>query len=144
MRIVLSLLVAGALVASVAAAKEHGGQRGTIVSMTAVPCGSQGKRHKKTQELLCKEYVLRSETMEYHIRQAEAKHIVILPVGQETEFRIDKDRVRVRVPGRPRRVYLPGSLITTRSAWLTFRSRLPASPRCSMRSRTATISSITC
>jgi len=98
MRIVLSLLVAGALVASVAAAKEHGGQRGTIVSMTAVPCGSQGKRHKKTQELLCKEYVLRSETMEYHIRQAEAKHIVILPVGQETEFRIDKDRVRVRVP----------------------------------------------
>ena len=36
--------------------------------------------------------------MEYHIRQAEAKHIVILPVGQETEFRIDKDRVRVRVP----------------------------------------------
>jgi hypothetical protein len=98
MRTALSLFVTAALAASVAGAKEHGYQRGTIVSMNAVPCGSQVKRHKKTQELLCQEYVLRSDTMEYHIRQGEPKRTDLLPVGLETEFRLDKDRMRVRVP----------------------------------------------
>ena len=95
---VLSIFAIVALAMSVAGAKDHGYQRGMIVSMSSVPCGSQVKRHKKTQELLCQEYVLRSDTMEYHIRQGEPKRADLLPVGQETEFRIDKDRMRVRVP----------------------------------------------
>jgi hypothetical protein len=98
MRTAVLLFVTAALAASVAGAKEHGYQRGMIVSMSSVPCGSQVKRHKKTQELLCQEYVLRSDTMEYHIRQGEPKRTDLLPVGQETEFRVDKDRMRVRVP----------------------------------------------
>ena len=97
--IVLSLFAALAWAAGVAGAKEHGYQRGMIVSMSSVPCGSQVKRHKKTQELLCQEYVLRSDTMEYHIRQGEPKRADLLPVGQETEFRVDKDRIRIRAPG---------------------------------------------
>ncbi|PYV25975.1 MAG: hypothetical protein DMG27_08195 [Acidobacteria bacterium] len=96
---VLSLFAILAWAASVTGAKEHGYQRGMIVSMSSVPCGSQVKRHKKTQELLCQEYVLRSDTMEYHIRQGEPKRADLLPVGRETEFRVDKDRIRVRVPG---------------------------------------------
>src|SRR6266699_2150813 len=96
---VLSLFAVLAWAGSAAGAKEHGYQRGMIVSMSSVPCGSEVKRHKKTQELLCQEYVLRSDTMEYHIRQGEPKRTDLLPVGQETEFRVDKDRIRVRVPG---------------------------------------------
>jgi hypothetical protein len=99
MRSVLLTLVNIALAASLATAKDHAYQRGTIVSMSAVECGSQTKRHKKTQELLCQEYVVRSESMEYHIRQGEPSRTALLPVGQEAEFRLDKDRMRVRVPG---------------------------------------------
>ena len=96
---VLSLFAVLAWAGSAAGAKEHGYARGMIVSMTSVPCGSQVKRHKKTQELLCQEYVLRSDTMEYHIRQGEPKRTDLLPVGLQAEFRLDKDRIRVRVPG---------------------------------------------
>ena len=96
---VLSLFAVLAWAGSAAGAKEHGYERGMIVSMTSVPCGSQVKRHKKTQELLCQEYVLRSDTMEYHIRQGEPKRTDLLPVGLQAEFRLDKDRMRVRVPG---------------------------------------------
>ncbi len=96
---VLSLFAVLAWAGSAAGAKERGYERGMIVSMTSVPCGSQVKRHKKTQELLCQEYVLRSDTMEYHIRQGEPKRTDLLPVGLQAEFRLDKDRMRVRVPG---------------------------------------------
>ena len=37
--------------------------------------------------------------MEYHIRQGEPKRTDLLPVGLQAEFRLDKDRMRVRVPG---------------------------------------------
>ena len=96
---VLSLFAVLAWAGSAAGAKERGYERGMIVSMTSVPCGNQVKRHKKTQELLCQEYVLRSDTMEYHIRQGEPKRTDLLPVGLQAEFRLDKDRMRVRVPG---------------------------------------------
>ena len=112
---VLSLFAIVALATSVAGAKDHGYQRGMIVSMSSVPCGSQVKRHKKTQELLCQEYVLRSNTMEYHIRQGEPKRTDLLPVGQETEFRVDKDRIRVRVPGsaKYRALLIPDQAVGT-------------------------------
>ncbi len=36
--------------------------------------------------------------MEYVIRPKEEKHPSLLPGGQEAEFRIEKDHMRVRVP----------------------------------------------
>src|SRR5438105_13378668 len=68
-------------------------------TLTSVKSGSQYKRKRKTQELLIQEYVLRSDTTEYHNRQQEPKRTDLLPVGLQAEFRLDKDRMRVRVPG---------------------------------------------
>jgi hypothetical protein len=36
--------------------------------------------------------------MDYHIRPLDTKHAVVLPVGQEAEFKIKKDRLFLKVP----------------------------------------------
>jgi len=42
-------------------------QTAVVVTMNSIPCGAKGEHHKKTRELLCHEYVLRSDSTEYHI-----------------------------------------------------------------------------
>lgn len=87
-------------------------QEGTITNMDAVECGideNSGKSfagevlgtdgaHKKTRELLCQEYVLKTERVVYRIRPRDEKHPVLLPVGERAEFRIKKDRLLLSVP----------------------------------------------
>jgi hypothetical protein len=85
------------LVPIFAGAKQPVYQTGTIVSMNSVRCGSRGKRHKSTLELLCHEYVIRTDSLEYHIRQQGDEHTDLLPVGQQAEFRLVKDVMRLRV-----------------------------------------------
>lgn len=43
-------------------------QTGTIISENSVSCGSKVEKKKET-ELLCQEYVVRTDTTDYHIRQ---------------------------------------------------------------------------
>jgi len=107
--IALSLL----LVASSALAKEpifH--QQGTITNMDAVECGideNSGKSfagevlgtdggHKKTRQLLCQEYVLKTERVIYRIQPRDEKHPVLLPVGERAEFRLKKDKLLLEIP----------------------------------------------
>jgi hypothetical protein len=86
--------------------------KGTLLSMDSSTCGTAengGKSitgeilgtdssHKKTQEVLCQEYVLRSEHITYRIRPKDDKHPVLLPVGQAIQFRIHKDKLYLRDP----------------------------------------------
>ena len=88
-----------------------------IEKMEAVPCGakqkgitglgsvfaSAGVEHLNSDEKLCPQYLLLSDEMEYHIRPMDKKHPVILPVGQEGEFRIDKDRLYLRASAGDRK-----------------------------------------
>ncbi len=100
------------LLASVAYAKEpkpH--QSGRLLQMESVACGldeNSGKTfvgeivgtdgaHKKTHELLCQEYVLQSDKVIYRIRPRDEKHPVLLPVGEQAQFRMEKDRMILRV-----------------------------------------------
>jgi hypothetical protein len=55
---------------------------------------------KKTQKLLCQEYVLQAESVIYRIRPRARKHPVILPVGERAQFRMQKDRMLLRVEDR--------------------------------------------
>lgn len=87
-------------------------QQGTITNMDAVECGvdeNSGKSfagevlgtdsgHKKTRELLCQEYVLKTDRIMYRIRPRDDKHPVLLPVGERAEFRIKKDKLLLSVP----------------------------------------------
>ena len=101
------------LAASLSMAKEHSDyQKGTLLRMDASACGMQEKgsktvagellgtdgEHKKTQELLCQEYVLQGEKVTYRIRPKDDKHPVLLPIGETARFRIHKDKLVMKVP----------------------------------------------
>lgn len=86
-------------------------QTGTITNMDAVPCGvdeNSGKSfageilgtdgaHKKSREMLCQEYVLKTDGVMYRIRPRDDKHPVLLPVGEHADFRIKKDKLLLSV-----------------------------------------------
>lgn len=74
-------------------------QSGKLLQMDSVPCGTAEKdaKVKKTQEVLCQEYVLQAERVIYRIRPRDEKHPVLLPVGGQTEFRMEKDKMLMRV-----------------------------------------------
>lgn len=100
------------LLASATYAKEpkphHGGK---LLQMESVACGvdeNSGKSFtgeiigtdgapKKTHELLCQEYTLQSDKVIYRIRPRDEKHPVLLPVGEQAQFRMEKNKMRLRV-----------------------------------------------
>jgi hypothetical protein len=48
--------------------------------------------------MLCQEYVLQADRVIYRIRPKDDKHPVLLPIGETAEFRIDKEKLILRVP----------------------------------------------
>ena len=95
---VLSVVVGATLLSAAAQAKDVS-QTATIVSMNSVPCGTKGG-HKKTRELLCHEYVLRSGSTEYHIQQKVEKKADLLALGQQVTFTIHDHRMRLHGTSR--------------------------------------------
>jgi hypothetical protein len=91
--------------------KKHTNNRAMIEKMEAVPCGAKerglsglgsvfasvGATRIDSDEKLCPQYMLRTDEMEYHVRPLDHKHPRILPVGQEAEFKINKDVIEMRV-----------------------------------------------
>jgi hypothetical protein len=86
-------------------------QSATLLQMDSVECGYDEKSgetlagqvlgndstHKKTHALLCQEYLLQSDRVIYRIRPKDEKHPVLLPVGDKAQFRIEKDKMKLRV-----------------------------------------------
>ena len=108
----LNYLLAIALLAAVAQAREpRHYQSGKLMRMESVKCGTDEKngksmageligtdsQHMKTHELLCQEYVLETDTLVYHVRPKDDKHPALLPVGEKAQFRLDKDKMLLRV-----------------------------------------------
>ena len=79
-------------------------QFGTIISENSVPCGStveKGKKNKQmTVEVLCQEYVVRTEAVDYHIRQSKPADKALIPVNTPIEFTLDKDRMKFKANGK--------------------------------------------
>lgn len=92
--------------------KRNQPERAMLEKMEAVPCGAKQKgltglgslwasvgiTHVNSDEKLCPQYLVRTDDMEYHIRPADNKHPVLLPIGQEVVFKIKKDRMYLKVP----------------------------------------------
>src|SRR5882762_9814331 len=90
------------LFAGVCSAKEHDYQKGTLLRMDSSSCGTQEKgsktvageifgtdgQHKKTQEMLCQEYILQSDHVIYRIRPKDDKHPELL---RSEERRVGKE-----------------------------------------------------
>jgi hypothetical protein len=93
-------------------AKEKSYEKGVLLQMESSPCGyaeNGGKtlkgqilgtdgEHKNTHEMLCPEYVLQADRVIYRIRPKDDKHQVLLPIGETAQFRIQKDKLLLRVP----------------------------------------------
>ncbi len=87
-------------------------QEGILLQMESTSCGyaeTGGKtfageilgtdsENKKTNEVLCQEYVLQGEHVTYRIRPRDDKHPALLPLGETAEFRVVKDKMKLRVP----------------------------------------------
>jgi hypothetical protein len=59
--------------------------------------GTDGQ-HQKTQEVLCQEYILQTDRLIFRIRPRDEKHPVLLPVGESAQYRLNKDKLLLRVP----------------------------------------------
>jgi hypothetical protein len=82
-----------------------------LLQMDSVACGKTEKDakslagemlgtdsgSKKTQELLCQEYLLESDRVIYRVRPREEKHPALLPIGEQARFRVEKDKLYMRV-----------------------------------------------
>lgn len=108
----IQYVLALALIASMAQAKEpRHYQSGKLLRMESVKCGMDEKNgkslagemigtdsaHMKTKELLCQQYVLQTDTVIYRIQPKDDKHPALLPIGEKAQFRLDKDKMLLRV-----------------------------------------------
>ncbi len=86
-------------------------QSGTLIRMDAISCGTTEKDAKsltgellgtdsgsrKSEDVLCQEYVLQADTLIYHLRPRDSKHPALLPIGEHAQFRLEKDKMILRV-----------------------------------------------
>jgi hypothetical protein len=79
-------------------------QTGTIISENSVACGStleKGKKNKQTSiEVLCQEYVVRTVSTDYHIRQLKPSDKALIPINTPVEFTLDKDKIKFHANGK--------------------------------------------
>jgi hypothetical protein len=96
-----SILFASLLLAATAYAKEPKAyQDGKLLQMESVQCGSNENAKKgKTQDLLCQEYVVQTDQVVYRVRPKDEKHPVLLPIGQNAQFRLEKNMMLLGVEG---------------------------------------------
>jgi hypothetical protein len=108
-----TMILVGALLAaaSLQAKDKPAYDRGTLLQMDSTSCGFAEKdsktlageilgtdnQHKKTEQVLCQEYLLQSDRVIYRIRPKDDKHPALLPIGETAEFRIHKDKLLLRV-----------------------------------------------
>jgi hypothetical protein len=111
MRSKLMLCIVLGMVSAAYAKDPKAYQTGKLLQMDSVSCGMAEKDaksfagemlgtdsgSKKTQEVLCQEYVLQAERVIYRIRPRDEKHPVLLPVGEQAQFRLQKDKMLLRV-----------------------------------------------
>src|SRR5260370_7710491 len=87
-------------------------EKGELVQMDSTACGyaeKDGKtlageifgtdgQHKKAQETLCQEYVLRSQRITYRIRPKDDKHPTLLPTPEPPESPLPKHNPLFHLP----------------------------------------------
>jgi len=98
MKKTLIILAALFLCVTVAAAGPKP-QSGNILSHTSVACGTK-KSKKQDIDLLCQQYVVRSGTTDYTIRQPKPSEETIIPLNTAIEFKLDKNKMKFKVDGK--------------------------------------------
>lgn len=82
---------------------------GTIISMSSVDCGTKKENKKTSTPLLCQQYVVRTSTAEYQIRQRKPSDQDILPANTPIQFTLDKDLMKFKLNGKKYEFRVVGS-----------------------------------
>jgi hypothetical protein len=114
-------------------------QSGRLIKMESVKCGTDEKNgkslagemigtdsaHMKTRELLCQQYMLETDKLIYIVQPKDDKHPALLPVGESAQFRLEKDKMLLRVEDMDskEREYIVISMVPKKSAETTRSSR---------------------
>jgi hypothetical protein len=96
--ILAALTLATLMLAATAQAKDE--MSGTIVSENSVQCGTENKNKKKSTDMMCQEYVIRTGSTDYHVRQEKEAHKELIPVNAPVDLSIKKDKMKFRVNGK--------------------------------------------
>jgi hypothetical protein len=114
------LLVVVVMCTAVLNAKNASRNRlGVLLRMESVPCGAvEASAFSKAlfgapapmpapvqDDRLCQEYVLRSEGLYYRIRSRDRRHPVLLPIGEQAQFRLHRDRMLLQVEDAQSKTY---------------------------------------
>jgi hypothetical protein len=75
------------------------GHAGTIISENSVACGNKLEKKKET-EMLCQEYVVRTASTDYRIRQLKPVERELIPINTPIEFILDKDKIKFKADGK--------------------------------------------
>jgi len=112
-----SLVVVVMFAAALAAKNVPRSHVGELLSMESVGCGPAETRalsnalmgaHQPVeiqQERLCAEYILHSEGLYYRIRSKDRKHPVLLPIGEQAQFHLEKGQMLLQVEDFDQEVY---------------------------------------
>jgi hypothetical protein len=107
-----ALVLASILLAAAAYAGEPKAyQGGKLLRMDSVACAPDrsssnnqaslnhqaSEKNSATRQFLCQEYVLQAEQVVYRIRPRKMKNPELLPVGEFAQFRLDKNKMLLRV-----------------------------------------------
>ena len=82
---------------------------GTVISMNSVECGTKKQNKKTSTSLMCQEYVVRTTTTEYKVRQPKPAQQDILPANTPIQFTLDKDKMKFKLNGKKYEFLLVGS-----------------------------------
>lgn len=74
-------------------------QQGTIVSQTSVACGAKKSKNQDI-DLLCQQYVVRSGTTDYTIRQPKPSDQTLIPLNTSIRFTLDKNKMKFKANGK--------------------------------------------
>jgi hypothetical protein len=104
-----SLVVVVMFAAALAAKNVPRNHVGELLSMVSVPCGAAETSSLGNallgapqsvpiqEERLCAEYILHSEGLYYRIRSKDRKHPVLLPIGEQAQFHLEKGHMLLQV-----------------------------------------------
>jgi hypothetical protein len=74
-------------------------QAGTIISQNSVACGAK-KSKKEDIDLLCQQYVVRSGSTDFTVRQPKPSKETLIPINTPIEFTLDKNKMKFKANGK--------------------------------------------
>jgi hypothetical protein len=92
-------LVAALLLTTMAVSAGPKPQPGTVLSQNSVPCGAK-KSKKQDIDLLCQQYVIRSGSTDYTVRQPKPEDQTLIPLNTAIEFTLDKNKMKFKANGK--------------------------------------------